>query len=125
MKLTGTCSEVDGLRVGQLGSAVYRPRIGTSGPSRVQFIWTRAAANYQKVGGGQMRGSAGYSATKLGTRAAVVDFTGNFAFNQAPATVTATTLNVTLKGALTNFQGQDTCAATINAVFTKRPGGAD
>src|ERR1700754_3803145 len=63
-KLTGNCTQLDGLRVGQLGTAIFRPRIGSSGASRIQFLWNRAAVNYQKNGGGQMQGNGNYTATK-------------------------------------------------------------
>jgi hypothetical protein len=119
-KFAGACDDLDGLRVGQLGTAIFRPRIGTSGPSRVQFLWSKAAANYQKNGNGQMNGAGNYTATKLGSRAGSEDFQGAFHLVQSPANVTAATPSVTLTGTLTNFHNK-ACTATISAVFSKRP----
>jgi hypothetical protein len=122
--LTGAGCEGE-LRVGQIGIAVYRPRIGTSGPSRLQFVFTRAAVNHEKTTAGQMNGSGSYDGTKLGSRAGVSSFSGTFNLNSQPATVAANTPNVTLSGTITNFFDNPDCTATFTAPMTKRPAGGE
>jgi hypothetical protein len=121
--LSATCDTEDGIRVGKIGIAIYRPTLGASGPSRLQLIFERSAANYQKSGAGQMQGPGSYSATKLGSRAGVQEFTGTYNFASAPATVVASTVNVTLTGTINNFHNKTGCTATLTALFTKRPAG--
>ena len=117
------CTEEDGVRVGQITFAVYRPTIGGSGPSRLQFIFNRTAANYEKASAGQMHGSGNYNGTKLGSRAGVSEFAGAFNLTSSPAAVAANTANVTLSGTLTNFHDKPGCTLTFTAPMTKRPAG--
>jgi len=117
------CTQEDVFRVGKIAFAVYRPTIGASGPSRLQFIFDRTAANYQKTAAGQMNGSGSYTATKLGSRAGVTTFSGTFNIVSSPATVAASTPNVILSGSITNFHDKTGCTATFTAPMTKRPAG--
>ena len=126
--LTAECAGggLDGLGVGDLGAAVYRPRFGSTGPnakpSALQFVWGRAAVNYARASG-QFKGNSAYSATKLGARAGVVPFSGNLQnFVQNPQTVDANTGNIDLSGKITNFQDKGaTCTATVSVNLSKRP----
>lgn len=117
------CTPEDGFRVGKIGFAVYRPTIGSSGQSRLQFIFDRTAANYQKTAAGQMNGSGAYTGTKLGSRAGVNTFSGTFSIVSSPATVTAATPNVILTGSVTNFHDKPGCTMSFTAPMTKRPAG--
>jgi len=70
-----------------------------------------------------MNGSGNYAGTKLGSRAGVSDFSGTFAISSSPATVAASTPNVTLTGNLTNFHNKTNCTASFTAPMIRRPAG--
>lgn len=124
--LNGTaCTKIEGLGVGAVAISIYRPKLRTGDqPSSVSFVWNRAAAIYQKsTSTGQLNGAGNYNGTQIVTRAGLFSFNGAYNFVTTPAVVTATTVDVTMTGTLTNFQRRVGCTATIRASFTKRPAG--
>jgi hypothetical protein len=120
--LSAGCTQDDAFRIGKIAFAVYKP---LSGGTRLQFVFDRTAANYLRTGAGQMKGAGSYTATKLGSRAGVTQFSGTFSIVQSPATVVATTPNVILTGSFTNFHDKTGCTVGFTALMTKRPANSD
>jgi hypothetical protein len=122
--LTDACGT--GSEVGDLWYSVFRPRLDPAEPvTGLSMISKRSAATFYKQSGAddQMHGSGTYVGDWIGGRVTSGSGTntGNYTLTITPAVIIETTVNVDIKGSITNFENTVGCTLKFRGSYTLRP----
>lgn len=109
--------------VDEIYSSMYRPLIaGDSNPGALHLYKLRQAVRMVDTSAqGQFRGSGTYNGVQLTGRGTIETYTGAYSgVVVTPATITGTTLFVTMRGTITNMDNKTGCTVTFRASFDVR-----
>jgi len=116
-----------GFSAGDLAHSVYRAHLNSGEPNAgISFIGSRGATIYFDASSiPDLGGNGNYNAFLIGGRATTTSggapYTGTYKLKVTPATITATTKQVTVTGTITNFFNSTGCTATFEASYFLRP----
>ncbi len=110
--------------VGDFYRVIYRPKLtGASTADALAFVGSRS--DYlvtSATGSATLQGSGTYKGTYISSHASTGSTTGAFQLTILPAPVTASALNLTITGTITNFFAVTGCDIGIRAALTQRVG---
>lgn len=111
--------------VGDLNTAIFRPRLDPIEPaSAISILTTRSAAIYARSAGAasdKMNGSGTYAGMLINERAGTRSFVGAFNFSLSPTNPVATSPFILVQGTISNYDGTAGCTVTIRGSFSRRP----
>jgi hypothetical protein len=114
--------DATGLAIGSLGTSVYRPRLVNDEPnSALSLLFSRGAKLFFRTSGNDpMRGAGNYGGPAITGRATAPAQGGTCNFTITPASITAATLNIQIRGTVTNVFVA-ACMVGFGGAYTGRP----
>lgn len=101
--------------------STYRPKIGGGEEnSALSFTFGRGATIIQTTSSSsQLHGKGKYKGVTITGNVTYREGQGSYEFEIEPASVTANTKNVKIKGTITNFVGRSGCTVEISGTYKK------